>query len=234
MVCSVLDGVEIVKGGRGDYDRLSRFHYRDGRLGVYAAIYAMRPCVGVIVYSMPLMGCSLRRKGCGGIFEGYDRVTRLKLINANVRRISRVIIEPRYRSLGLASRLVRETMGLMGVRFVESMAVMGSVNGFFVRAGMREYGSPEKLRCVRLREAFSYVGIEGRDLIDGEVVEEKLCRLSGGERGFIEGEIGRFLQSYGKRRGMGAGLERSRYLLSKLTVSPRYYLWENEGVKFRV
>jgi predicted GNAT family N-acyltransferase len=64
--------------------------------------------------------------------------TRLSLINKNVVCITRVIIDPRFRGLGLASRLVRETMGQMGRPIVESAAVMGHVNPFFEKAGMTD------------------------------------------------------------------------------------------------
>jgi hypothetical protein len=216
-------------------------------MGPYATIFALKgkfrtatklETVGVIVYSMPTAGAQMRNIATGGIFAGLDKGTRLKLINKNIRTISRVIIEPRFRSLGLAVRLVRETMPIMDVPFVEALAVMGRANPFFEKAGMTRYDAPISPSCVRLIEALSAVGVDEQDLIDPGVVQQKLEKLRTEDRGqrtdFIEDEMTRFLQSYGQRRLMQPGIERTRFVLNKLTDRPVYYLWKNPQVELRV
>ncbi len=243
--CSVLRGVEIVGGGRGDYERLCRYHYREERVGVYAGIFVVRPrmaarvrigtdVLGVIVYSMPSASMELRNVATGDFFRGFDRKTRLLLVNRNIRCVSRVIIEPRFRGLGLASRLVRETMGRMNVPIIEASAVMGAVNPFFERAGMTAYEGPLPQRCVELLEAFSMVGVERELLIDSRVVQERLDGLPAEKGEFIESQMSRFLGSYGRRRLMGAGIDRTRYILGKLTARPVYYIWFNPGMEVGV
>ncbi|MHC4068077.1 MAG: hypothetical protein ACYS18_01935 [Planctomycetota bacterium] len=242
--CSVLRGLEIVRGGGDDYRRLSHFHYRGSRLGPYSAIFALRAkgrlarrlgkrAVGVIVYTMPLGQLELRNAALGGIFSGLDRRTYLWLVNRNIRSISRVIIEPRFRGLGLASRLVRETMPKMDVPFVEGLAVMGRVNPFFEKAGMLAYKAQRSRRCAELIEAFSFVGIEEREFIDPKGVQKKLKRLGGKEAKFIEFQTRRFLEGYGSRGRMGSGFERTAYVLSKLGERPVYYIWFNPVLKLR-
>jgi len=119
--CSVCKELEVVRGGVEDYERLAGYHYRERKAGPFAGIFALRAkghlarrsgvkTVGVIVYKMPSMSCELRNAATGGVFAGFDRVTGLSLVNKNVRCISRVIVEPRFRGIGLASRLVRETL----------------------------------------------------------------------------------------------------------------------------
>lgn len=188
----------------------------------------------MIVYTMPSAGAEMRNVATDGFFAGFDNRTRLSLINKNIRCISRVIIEPRFRGLGLASRLVRETMPEMGVPVIEAMAVMGMVNPFFEKAGMKSYAAKMPARCVRLVEALSSAGIEGEELIDAEMVGRKIEGLKRAERGFIESEIGRFLQSYGKRRYEGTSLKQIRFVLSKLTYRPVYYLWLNKNLELRI
>lgn len=201
--------------------------------------------VGVIVYSMPTAGAQMRNIATGGIFAGLDRSTQLKLINKNIRTISRVIIEPRFRLLGLAVRLVRETMPIMDVPFVEALAVMGRANPFFEKAGLTRYDAPISASCVRLIEAFSAVGIDEQDLIDSGLVQNRLSSLvtrrsysesrgTSHEAQFIEDEMTRFLQSYGERRLMPPGIERTRFVLNKLTDRPVYYLWKNINVELRI
>jgi hypothetical protein len=169
----------------------------------------------------------LRNIATNHIFAGLDRSTQLALINANIRRISRVIIEPRFRGLGLASRLVRETMSLANVSIVEAVAVMGWVNPFFERAGMKAYKANLSAAGVQFIEALSIIGIEQDELIDPEQVQRKLDRLGGCQARFIEQQIRHFLKSHGRRRDMPPGLERTRYILTKLTARAVYYIWFN-------
>jgi hypothetical protein len=250
--CTVTRNLKIVPGTRADYESLSHYHYRESHLGPYAAIFALKgkfrtatklETVGVIVYSMPTAGAQMRNVATGGVFAGLDKGTRLALINKNIRTISRVIIEPRFRSLGLAVRLVRETMPIMDVPFIEALAVMGRANPFFEKAGMTRYDAPISTSCVRLIEAFSTVGVDEQDLIDPAVIQQKLDKvLSDGsdlsdwsdKSNFIEREMTRFLQSYGQRRLMQPGIERTRFILSKLTDTPVYYLWKNTNSELRI
>jgi hypothetical protein len=192
-----------------------------------------RQTVGIIVYKMPTPGAELRNVATGGFFTGFDRATQLVLLNKNIRCINRLIIDPRFRSLGLASRLVRETMPKIDIPIVEAMAVMGIVNPFLEKAGMKAFTSKIQARCVRLVEALSMVGIERQELIDPQKVQRELDRLPAASAEFIELEIYRFLQSYGSARYSQAGLERTRYILSKLTARPVYYIWFNPKLKLR-
>jgi hypothetical protein len=239
--CSVIRKLQVVQGCLEDYKKLERFHYRDSRLGVYTAIFVIKLIkaliaepIGVIVYTMPSIGVELRNIATGNLFVGFDRKIRLSLINKNIRCIGRVIIEPRFRGLGLASRLVRETMPVMGVPIIEAMAVMGAVNPFFEKAGMKAFTAKMPVRCIQLVEALSIIGVEKEELIDAEKVQRKLEQLGRQERKFIETEIRRFLQSYGKRRYEKAGVERMRFVLSKLTYRPVYYIWFNEKLELRI
>jgi hypothetical protein len=237
--------LSITSGDIGDYERLSRFHYRDGRLGPYASIFVIRPdaalfssiptqTIAVIVYTMPTSGLELRNQATGGLFVGLDRSTRMSLINKNIRRIARVIVDPRFRGLGLAGRLVRETMPKMNVPIIEAVAVMGIVNPFFEKAGMRGYRRPMTVQCILLIEALSKVGIEDADLVDPQKVQEKLDGLGPDEMEFVESQLRLFLGSYGKRRTMRPGMERTRFVLSKLTAPPVYYIWFNKELGLKV
>jgi hypothetical protein len=244
-MCTICKKLQVVPGSADDYDRLACYHYRDGHPGPAVATFALRPkpnalvnlpqTVGVIIYTMPTAGTELRNIATGDIFTGFDRKTRLALINKSIRRIARVIIEPRFRGLGLAARLVRETMPKLNVPIIEALAVMGVVNPFFEKAGMTAYTAPLPQRCAELTEALSLVGIEEKELIDPQTVEAKLDALSASQRqfmakSFIELQINLFLQTYGKTHNLKPSLERTKFVLSKLTHRPVYYIWFNPNV----
>ena len=230
--CSVCENLQIVPGCLEDYRRLARYHYLGGRIGPSSAVFVLRrsggkKAVGVIVYSNAPAVLELRNIATNHVFAGLDRSTQLELINANIRRISRLVIEPRFRGLGLASRLVRRTMPLVNVPIVEAVAVMGWINPFFERAGMKAYKARPSASSVQFVEALSFIGIEYTELIDPERVQRKLEKLGDCEAQFIEYQIRHFLKSHGRRRDMPPGIERTRYILTKLTARPVYYIWFN-------
>ena len=236
--CSITKHLQIVRGCLDDYKKLAHYHYRDSRPGGFTAIFAIRPdkaragsfgtqSIGVIAYRMPSPEVELRTVALEGTFAGLDTATQVALVSKNIRCISRVIIEPRFRGLGLASRLVRETMPQMNVPIVEGAAVMGLVNPFLERAGMTAYAAKTPVRCVQLAEALSLVGIEEEMFIDPRRVQKRLDKLDSSEAKFIESQIRDFLDSYSGSRNKPPGFERTRLVLSKLTFRPVYYIWFN-------
>ncbi|MHC4757323.1 MAG: hypothetical protein ACYTE8_01570 [Planctomycetota bacterium] len=236
--CSVARDLRIERGSLEDYKKLSRYHYRDETIGPYSDVFVLQcngrlwlachtEVVGVIVYTMPSCGLELRNTATGGVFSGLDRKTKMSVVNEYVRCIGRVIVEPRFRGLGLASRLVRETMPLVDFPIIESLAVMGFVHPFFEKAGMKAYRGPEARRCLQMKEAFSFVGIEEDALIDAEAVHNKAAILEREKKVFVDKQMLEFLRSYGKRRYERSGLERTRFILSKINFRPVYYYWVN-------
>jgi hypothetical protein len=235
--CSIHKELEVVPGDRSDYERLAAYHYRDSRPVAVKAIYTIRlrrPLgslgrrpAGVIVYTMPNPRIELRSIATNGVFCGLDRQTELDLLNRNIRCIARVIVEPRLRGIGLAVRLVRETMPMMEVPIIEALGIMPLVNPFLEKAGMKAFKPRVPVEHVELLESLSVVGIEEEDLVDLESVQRKLDQLAPPAGEFIEAGMQRFLKSHGRRRTTPSGIERTRYILGKLTHRPAYYVWFN-------
>jgi GNAT superfamily N-acetyltransferase len=135
--------VRLERGEYSDYLRLRRFHYRRGRPGVVArvirAVVRLRSgreeLAGVLVLSYPVPCCAERHR----VFSTGRRGLRenIAFANAHLRSISRVIVHPCYRGLGLATRLVREAMAECPTPFIEARAQMGRAMPLFERAGMR-------------------------------------------------------------------------------------------------
>lgn len=239
--CSLHKQIEVAAGDMNDYKQLAAGHYRDSSPVAVQAVYTLRPRrplgsygrrpAGVIVYTMPNPRVELRSVATGGIFAGLDRQTGLALLNRNVRCIARVIVEPPFRGIGLASRLVRETMPKVNAPIVEALGVMPLVNPFLEKAGMQAFEPRTPVEHAELIESFSAVGVEESDLVNPEKVHGALEKLPSAAAEFVEIRIQHFLKSHGTRRSMRSGIERTRYLVEKLTRRPAYYIWRNPDLE---
>jgi len=144
-VCSVARNLHIEEGTLEDYKRLAEFHYRSQRHPPPIKIYALRrddgETVGVILYSYPPLNIFGRKKAIG-------RTVNVEELNRDWAIISRVIIHPKYRSIGLGARLVKETLPRVGRKYVEAMAVMALYNPFFEKAGMKRIAERKPNRMI--------------------------------------------------------------------------------------
>jgi len=154
--CTVARGVTIEEASKEDYMRLAYLHYRDHRVVAPHKFFSMRlggELVGVIAYTYPAPAAAGRVKAVG-----YR--PRLKELNEDWTLISRVIVHPKYRTIGLGARLVKETLTLTGRRHVELTAVMAQYNPFAERAGMRKVlvkePSPKIVEAVESLKALGF------------------------------------------------------------------------------
>jgi len=136
--CSLTKKVQIDKGNITDYRKLAQFHYRQSKwLPPPRKIFAMKrkdtdEVIGIIVYSYPPLFCFGRNKTLP------EKNLTVKWLNKNLTTISRVILHPKYRSIGLGAKLVKETLTKTGVHYIETVAVMAKYNPFFEKAGMKK------------------------------------------------------------------------------------------------
>jgi GNAT superfamily N-acetyltransferase len=142
--CSVYEKIRVEEGSSEDYGKLCRFHYRsvgERKSGLRAkAVFRLMigdSLIGVIVYSYSYLDLKPRNMVFGDryLYTSGD-LHKARLINEEIARISRVVIHPKFRGIGLGEYLVRETLPIAGVRVVEALAVMAKYNPFFERAGM--------------------------------------------------------------------------------------------------
>ena len=152
----------IERGTFEDYRELERFHYLTKRPAVRAGVWRVRyveqfaienrqlssanclnaRCVAVGVLGYPTPSCAARQRTLRLRGARYAR-RKIRWLNANLRTISRVIVHPQFRGVGVASELVRVICADSGVRYVEAMATMGRVVPFFEKGGMRRIDAGE-------------------------------------------------------------------------------------------
>jgi len=142
--CSLASIVKIVEGDISDYESLKEFHYRAEAPPFTKRVFKMLlgdETIGVIVYTTTIFMLANRNVAMPKLKEMYaqDQKLYMAFLNANFLRISRVVMHPRVRGIGLAVKLVRETMPLTKKRYIETIAAMARFNPFFEHAGMTRF-----------------------------------------------------------------------------------------------
>jgi GNAT superfamily N-acetyltransferase len=127
---SVLDH-ETAKG-------IGKVHYRGSNAGIVRKCFKATIHVEIaagIVFVFPHF--SLRGRNIAmPEFKGKTTSEMVKKINENISRISRVVVHPKFRSIGLGAEIVKRALPKSPTRIVETLAVMAHYNSFFESAGM--------------------------------------------------------------------------------------------------
>ena len=181
------DWLCFVQGNRSDYEQLAHYHYKAGAPATIARTAGGLPCIlaardsegrlaGVLVVSLPTLNSSWRRLAWPGVYDTGDKRRDARAINHSLCCISRVIVEPRFRGLGLAKCLVERYLSDSLTRRTEAIAAMGHICPFFEAAGMTAYPLPPSLRDARLHDALASVGLETWELLERGSVERILAQ----------------------------------------------------------
>jgi GNAT superfamily N-acetyltransferase len=164
------DGVTIQAGSIDELRALSRFHYAAGRPGPIARVLRAvdeGETVGVLAASMPTLNGRWRALAWPGNYDTPDKRANARRLNREVRVISRVIVDPRYRGRGIAVRLVREYLADPCTVRTEALAAMSHACPFFERAGMDRVALPPSRADARLLRAMARHGVDPADLLRG-------------------------------------------------------------------
>jgi ABC-type lipoprotein export system ATPase subunit/GNAT superfamily N-acetyltransferase len=170
--CSLTRQMHITQGTLHDCKTLSQFHYRAEHCPPPRKIFTLKrgsELCGVVVYSFPSPMCFGRsRVWKGSIAE----------LQKQISVISRVVIHPKYRSIGLGAKLVGDTLARAGTPCVEAVAVMARYNPFFERAGMcRVAESSPSVHVTGVLERLGGLGFDVALLADVGYGERVVCEV---------------------------------------------------------
>ena len=192
---AITEPIHIETGTIKDYQTLAHLHYRGSKPATHTLVLkAIRSTksfgqilAGVLVVSMPTLNASWRSRAWPGVFCAGNKSQNAKTLNTNLRNISRVVVEPRSRGLGIASTLVRAYLQSPQTIATESIAAMGSVCPFFERAGMQPYPLDHTPTDLRLIDALDHHNQSLTDLITqpieiGSLLERELITWSKARR----------------------------------------------------
>ncbi|MFG0275080.1 MAG: ATP-binding cassette domain-containing protein [Phycisphaerales bacterium] len=179
---------------------LGGLHYRSGRPAsvvrtLLARERATGEILGMLTVAMPTLNGRVRDAAWPGRYSTGDRREDAAHLNDEVRRIARVIVDPRVRALGVATGLVEAYLANPETARTEAIAAMGRASGFFARAGMASIDLPPSPGDARLLDALRFAGLEAWRLATPRAAHRRaVATLSRrlGERealGFLEREL---------------------------------------------
>jgi ABC-type lipoprotein export system ATPase subunit/GNAT superfamily N-acetyltransferase len=245
--CSLIREMRIEEGTTEDWRKLAAFHYRSHKIAGPRKIFCLKrgeELCGVIVYAHPPPTCFGRRLV-------LPKMT-MKELNEKLSIISRVVVHPKYRTIGLGTKLVKETLPLVGTPYVEMPAVMAKYNPFAEKAGMQKIAEqPPPKEAVKIAETLSQLGFNIHLLGSEKYVLNKLQSLSEIEvqtikEAFIKHCHARFMKyffchiPFGRKEAyakevMKASSERLAHLIKVcgfLLQTKVYLFWQKKKGKF--
>ena len=171
----------------------------------------------------------------------------VKELNEKLGTISRVVVHPKYRTIGLGSKLVCETLLLVGTPYVEMPAVMAKYNPFAEKAGMRKIAEqPPPKEALIIAEILTQLGFNIHFLGSEKYVLTKLQTLNAESmakirEAFIKHPHARFMKyffshmPFGRKEAyaeevMKTNLKRLTHLIkvcSFLLQTKIYLFWQN-------
>jgi len=241
--CSLVKEMYVAKGTTEDWRKLACFHYRSHRIAAPRNIFCLRrgdELCGVIVYAYPPIACFGRKQ----VFPKMS----VPEMNKKLSVVSRVVVHPKYRTIGLGSKLVRDTLSRAGTQCVELIAVMAKYNPFAEKAGMRKImEQPPSKQALAIRAVLEQVGFNTQLLGSGKTVLNKLKSLKAADldrvrEAFIHNKQPRFVKYFFARMPYGktklypgkvraASLEKLAHLIKVcgLLLQTKVYLfWKSE------
>lgn len=245
------DELQLEPGSMRDYAELSEHHYRAKRPATVTRILVLRHhrstvsdrfigrasqsvVVAVLLESLPALNCRLRDYALCDRYGGWRSASdRARILNAELRCISRVIVHPQWRGLGLAVRLVRSALDDPHTIFTEALAAMGKVHPFFERAGMLAYHRPPHIYDDRLVVALSHCGFDALDLATLGLLLQRVDQLPEAQRTWLLTELHRwYRRTLGRSNRHSADpAEHLRAARQRLLCEPVYFLKDNRLMK---
>jgi GNAT superfamily N-acetyltransferase len=167
--------ISVVPGTLVDYAHLACWHYvgkspRAPVLVLTARAQGLATPAGVLVVTRPTLNGAWRASAWPGWLTGLGKRDSAQRINAELRCIARVVVDPRVRGLGVAGALIRHYLAAPLTAKTEAVARMGVVVPMFVSSGMRRVdGLHSSPQLSRLRSDLAAAGVRTWELADARV-----------------------------------------------------------------
>jgi len=103
--CILLKEMQVEEGSYEDWKKVAGFHYRSHRVAFMQKIFVLKRkdwVCGAIVYVHPMSAAPCR--------ERVLKIESMKELNEKVSRVARVVVHPKYRTIGAGVKLVHDSL----------------------------------------------------------------------------------------------------------------------------
>lgn len=230
------DELVFTRGRLADYARFERWHYLGpGRPGptsdVFVASHAGR-AVGIVLIGYPHLLLSGRAAALPQFAPLRLKTDGAAGLNRDVRLLQRVIVDPRYRGIGVARLLIAHALGQIAAPYVECVAQMGEFSDFLQAAGFARAGEiapPPSARA--LADFAARHGVDVRQLVRRRQRRALLKNLPAR----VADQLTQKMYAVARSRiqtGFGSLRKRGRIpesvlcrALARVSARPAYFLW---------
>ena len=132
-----------------------------------------------------------------------------------------MVVEPRYRGLGVAGRLIAAGLERTTARYIECIAQMGDFSDFLLRAGFARVADINPPPAAsRLLQRMQLHGLTQADLLRDDLPRDVCTALRQFARSRVQTGNGAR-----RRRAASPDPELLRRALARLYARPAYFLW---------
>lgn len=138
----LMEDVTYDRGSPSDWKSLKHLHYAAGDPATYHSIHCLRhpnltTPAAVAVFSYPDLHSSARNLATDDGYIIHGSGPRARRLNRDIVRLSRIVVAPELRAIGLARTLIQLAVPTLNVCWVEATASMARYTGFLEKSGFR-------------------------------------------------------------------------------------------------
>lgn len=227
--------LEIVQGHRPDYKLLGEYHYIKQEPTFVRKLYVIKAkqhCeniypypIGLMVYSPPFPNLKPRNTATNNFFNmNPSQSDRLKILNKQITYASRLIIDPRYRKLGLGTWLLKETLELQDYPIIETLSPIDFTNQMLIKLGFELHYNPAPVWYRLFIFEMESLCIWNNLFNHPKTVMYRINCLTKRKRIIAEDVFNRFVDHFQKRRSKPFSLEKVTYALTKIPYPEAYLI----------
>jgi len=138
----ILEDMTYRRGDRLDWLKLKPLHYAAGDPATYHSVHVLEhPEIAhpaaVAVLSYPDLHSGGRNLATEDAYKIAGSSARAQRLNREVLRMSRLVVAPEFRCIGVARKLVLSFLPSLTIRYLECSTSMGRYSGFLEKLGFR-------------------------------------------------------------------------------------------------
>lgn len=229
--------IVIAENGKSPDTTLLKYHYKNTKMpamvtNTFTALLNNYP-VGMIVYSVPMrtymLGSFLMSRRDRRRYDKLSTDEKRLLSGNNTLIVSRVVIHPTFRGIGLGAYLLRETLSMVDKKVIVLSSVMSNYVAFCEAAGMTQIQPKSSSKFKRLTKFYEKYDIDVDRVHHDMMYAKKVAKRLRSKRD-SHAELLTLIEQYLKQIVTPDVTHLERYLVKLRPIDAKTYVWVNEDV----